>query len=119
MGNHRHEVASAHPGLLEVLELFSRLEAHSLTGCDGDFDAGFGVPADAPLPISDLKYAETSKLDALALTKSVLHRREDGLHGKSRGHPRQIGPVGDNIHEVCFYHGRKRRECSNGSWGCQ
>ena len=66
--------------LVYGLQLFARLEAHSLAGRDIDLSAGARVASNAGLARTHIKDSKSSQLNALALSQGLLHALEYGFH---------------------------------------
>ena len=67
--------------LLEQVKLLAWLEAHGLSGSDGDLSPGARIAADSGLAGLDGEDAKASEFDAVATAQGLLHRFKNGVHG--------------------------------------
>ena len=65
---------------MERLQFFSRFEPHRFPWWNGYFRSRPWIPADAGFARPNIKDAEASQLDPIALAKSLLHRFENRLY---------------------------------------
>ncbi len=74
-----HETTWPSAGLLQRLQVFSRLESDSLAGGDADFRAGAGIASDAGLPWFDRKDAKAPEFNPFVAFQGILHLGENGV----------------------------------------
>src|SRR3954469_3601976 len=65
--------------LIDRLQLFARLEAHSFAGRNADLGSRARIASDAGLSRAYVEHAETAQLDAVALGEGALHALKDRL----------------------------------------
>jgi hypothetical protein len=82
------------------VQLFTGLEANSLSGGNGDFRSGAGVASNAGLARLNGEDAEAAKLDAVALAKSLFHGLEDGIDSGFRLDAWKSGAFNYSLDEV-------------------
>src|SRR5580692_9890382 len=87
-------------GLLQRLQLLTRLESHGLSRGDGNLRAGSRIPPDARLSRLHVEYAETTQLNAVALLERALHTLKDGFHRHFGLGLRDAGPVHNFVNDI-------------------
>jgi len=95
--------------LVDRLQLFARLETHSLAGRDADFGAGARVASDAGFARTNVEDAETSELDAITQRQSLLHALKDGFHRHFSFGFGDASLVYDFVDDIEFDHYQLRR----------
>src|SRR5690348_8120260 len=86
--------------LLQRLQLLAGLEAHGLTGRNGNFRASARIAPDACLARLDVEDAEAAQFDTVALLEGLLHRFEDGLYRHLSFGFSNAGPIHDFVDDV-------------------
>jgi len=69
---------------IQQVQLFTGLEAHSLSWGNRDFCSGAGITPNAGFSRFDGEDAEASQLNAVTLAKRLFHGLEDGIDGGFR-----------------------------------
>jgi hypothetical protein len=64
---------------LQCLQLLARLEAHCLSGRDGNLRSRARIPPDTGFTRFEIENAKATQFDAVTLLESLLHGFEDSL----------------------------------------
>ncbi len=86
--------------LVEDLKLFAGLEADGSPGHDRNFGSGARVASNAGFARLDVEDAEAAEFDPIALAEGVLHRLEDGIHGRLCFGPWKTGALDYALDEI-------------------
>ena len=86
--------------LVEFVQIFARLEADSLAGCDADFGSGTWIAPDTCFAGADVENSKAAQLDAVTRCEGLLKAFKDSFDGGLGFHAGQSGTLNYLVYDV-------------------
>jgi len=84
----------------QLVEVFTRLEAHGAAGSNADLGPGTGIASDARFTRPDIEHSKAPKLDAVAPGQGAFQAIEDGFDGGLGFYAGQSGTLNYLMYDV-------------------